>query len=120
MSKDYSDALKDSVEPLQAVDRAKEITHHIVTEYKFFKNRLKADQTINLFCTVGRERYDVHSISVEDGMVYIETATKDSYSRITCPFDQISFAIIISVKTSEDPPREITGFKPIEEAHKNA
>jgi hypothetical protein len=115
--KNYANALEGVM--VKRVDRAEEVTHNVVSEYKFYSARLKSDQAINLICTVGGSQYDVNSISAENGMVYIESSTKESWIKLTCPFGQISFAIIISAKISDERPRKI-GYAAINAEHKKS
>ena len=98
----------------QLIDRAKEIIHDAATEYRLIKTQLKPDQTINLVCTVAGVEYDVYRLGARSGIVEIDTQTEDSVIRIKCPVEQVSFAIIISKKVSDEPPREI-GFHAIME-----
>jgi hypothetical protein len=112
----YLDSLKDIQIPQppqiripQILDRAKEIVHDAATEYRLIKSQLKPNQTINLICTVAGVEYDVYRLGARNGIVEIDTQTEDSAIRIKSPVEQVSFAIIISKKTSDEPPREI-GF----------
>jgi hypothetical protein len=89
----------------------------VMLEYRLQKGGLKPDQFINLVCTVGGVEYDIYSIGAREGILEIDTQFEKTARRMLCPVEQVSFAIVISKKTSKNPPREI-GFKAIEEEHK--
>jgi hypothetical protein len=89
----------------------------VLSEYKFLKKEIPPDKSINMICIVGGKEYDVYRIGGHDDIVEIDTENERGALRMWCPIEQISFAVIISPKTSKEPPREI-GFKAIGEEHK--
>jgi hypothetical protein len=101
------------------IELAKTLTHEAVMEYKILKSQLKADQSINLVCIIGGVQYDVYNVGVNNGIVSVVTQAGKTSMRLLCPIEQISFAVILSEKTSQTPPREI-GYKAIEEDHKKS
>ncbi len=91
----------------------------VLDQYRYQKAGLKSDQFINLVCTVGGVEYEVYTVGATEEILIIDTEIEGFLRRMFCTVEEVSFAIILSKKTSDKPPREI-GFHAIEEERKKS
>jgi hypothetical protein len=112
------DALNELATPLgRAItgDRAEEIVQTSVSAYNHLKAIVPPGKSLNLICLIGGKEYDVHQVTGRNDVVTASVEDKAGKRAMTirCPIEQIGFAIVLSDKTDQKAPREITGFKQI-------
>jgi hypothetical protein len=112
------DALKDLATPIGRTttgDRAEEIVQTSVAAYNHLKAIVPSGKSLNLICLTGGKEYDVHQVTGINDVVTVNVEDKAGKRAMTirCPIEQIGFAIVLTDKTDQKAPREITGFKQI-------
>ena len=96
-------------------DRAEEIVQNSVFAYNHLKAIVPPGKSLNLICLIGGKEYDVHQVTGSNDVITASVEDKAGKRAMTirCPIEQIGFAIVLSDKTDQKAPREITGFKQI-------
>jgi len=114
-------SLNDPLKILQAassrpepVNRGVKLVDETVFQYKYIKQKITKDQSINLVCFIGQRKFDVYSLRpCKNDIICVSSKTDDgTVFAIFAPIEQISFSIEIYNKKTKEPAREI-GFKAI-------